>query len=207
MYSASQLLENNPDKAMEIYGKVIENIPTPYLLDFQTRFFMSGLPYLTKWDREQASRFVYLGLATLQIEADKEKPKISSLLYQAEIARQAAYALDNKYFLKEAEKILERAHLVSPKRQQVIFLLATVKTELDNPEQAYRLVQEGIEMTPIALQGWLRLIWVYKMNNDQEGAQRVLQKAKDTGVAFTLEDLETVKRILSPECCKRGEIF
>ena len=79
--------------------------------------------------------------------------------------------------------------------------------ELGNFEEAYQLIQEGIDITPMVSQGWLRLIWVYKMNNNQEGAQRAFQEAQDTGVAFTSEDLETAERILSAECCEKGEIF
>ena len=207
IYSASLLLEEEPERAMEIYDKVAKRIPTPYLSELQISFFTSGLVYFDKWEKRQTEQFVNFGLTSLQAGPGKEKPKIIPLLYQAEIARQASYALDNEMLLKDAEKILEKAYLLSPKRQQTIFSLATVKMELGKSEEAHRLVQEGIELTPIASRGWLMLIWLHKMNNDQESAERIFKEAQDKSIIFSPWHLEAVEQILSPDCCKKGEIF
>jgi hypothetical protein len=45
------------------------------------------------------------------------------------------------------------------------------------------------------------------MNGDQEKAKQVFREARDKGINFTPEDLKTAERILSTECCKKGEIF
>jgi len=207
IYSAGLLLEEEPERAMEIYDKVAKRLPTPYFSELQINFFMSGLVYFDKWERQQVEQFVDFGLISLQTETDNKKPKIIPLLRRAEIARQASYALDNEILLKDAEKLLEKAYLLSPRRQQIIFSLATVKMELSNPEEAYQLVREGIEITPTAPQGWLRLIWFHEMNNDREKAQIVFQEAKNRGIIFSSRHLESVEQILSPDCCKKGQIF
>ncbi len=206
-YSARALLEEEPEKAIERYDKVIQRIPTPYLSELKINFFMSGLPYFDKWERQHVEQFVDFGLISLQIETGNKKPKIFTLLCQAEIARQSAYALDNRILLKDAEKVLEKAYLLSPEQQRIIFSLATVKMELGRFEQAYQLIREGIKLTPTVRQGWLRLIWLYKMNNDEQSAQQVFQQAQEAGVIFTSSDLGKIEQILSPDCCKKGQIF
>ena len=207
VYSAILLLEDKPVRAMEIYEKTVERIPTPYLYDLKTGFFSEGASHLGKWEREQADRFVRLGLNDLKIKDNRSGPEIFSLLNQAEFARQGSYASDNEILLKDAEKLLEKAHLLSPKQQSIKFSLAVVKAELGNFEKANRFVQEGIEITPTASQGWLILIWLHKMNNDRESAQIVFREAKNRGIIFSPRQIETVEQILSSECCKKGQIF
>lgn len=115
-----------------------------------------------------------------------------SQLYQTE-------ALQNNDLLAmvQAEKYLEDALEVSPRRQQIIYNLAILKLQLGKNEEAFKLLQDAINDNPTIAESYLRLAYAYNVLGQKDKAMATIQLAKNNNVAFSEEDMKTIERISS----------
>lgn len=101
---------------------------------------------------------------------------------------------DYKYLL-EAEQQLDQALSLSPKRQQIQYMLAPIKAQLNKPEAAIAMLQASIDNDPKVPDGWARLGMLYSQLGQADMAKKTVKEAIDKGVNFSPELQAIVDKI------------
>ncbi|MFA7314344.1 MAG: O-antigen ligase family protein [Candidatus Magasanikbacteria bacterium] len=102
----------------------------------------------------------------------------------AQIKIYGAVAKQDTSFLIETEKILEDALILSPKRQQIQYMLAGVKENLHKYDEATKLLQDSIDNDFKIANGWQQLENMYKGMGEVQKALDLHSAALEKGIQF-----------------------
>ncbi len=105
-------------------------------------------------------------------------------IMQAHLAQLMAGLSQDQSWLLKQEHHLEEALQYSPKRQQVIFELVTVKSMLGEHQEGLALMEQAIQDHDDVPDTWYRLIYAYIDVDDQEKARTAYQLSQDRGMVF-----------------------
>lgn len=114
------------------------------------------------------------------------------MILAEQLTVQAQIAKDLKY-LYEAERLLENALKLSPKRQQYKFYLANIKMQIRKNDEAIALVKEAIEDDYKVLFGWYNLLTIYDTLQKKPEAEALVLEAKSRGVVLDENYLKTIR--------------
>jgi len=196
-------------------GKIAQSLPlyeqakllkSPYSADLSMSFISPALRLVENTYRQGKKSqdlvtftdFLYREQNSLH----QQKPlDIRVHITQAQIEMMKFYLQSDPQFLAEAESLLQDARKISPKRQEINFIWALVKTLQKRPEEAIALYREAIEWEPRAGEAWIKLALAYYTDLGQ--AQKTLetfQEAESREVLFTPYHLQVIKefRNLAP---------
>ncbi|MFB6226492.1 MAG: O-antigen ligase family protein [Candidatus Paceibacteria bacterium] len=98
-----------------------------------------------------------------------------------------------KYFA-EAEQAMETALKYSPDRQQLKFMLASLKIRLNKKEEAKELLVSAKNSDKTIAKSWWRLAVFYEQHNQPNKARNTVIKAKKHGVEFSGRGEKILKR-------------
>ncbi len=84
----------------------------------------------------------------------------------------------------------------SPRRQETLYVLSSIKLHLGERDQAIRLLEEAIELDPEIEQGWWRLAYVYGTIGNKAKAREVIEESRKRGIEFSQEDERGIQAIL-----------
>ncbi len=94
---------------------------------------------------------------------------------------------------KQAEKELEEAVELSPKRQEIRFVLSAIKMNLEKPQEAIGLLQTAIENAPKVGMSWCRLALLHNSMGHKDEARQLIEIAKKCGVNFRQNDRDLIE--------------
>lgn len=129
-------------------------------------------------------------LHPLDIRLHLEMSQLGAMMFQ--LTRNSAY-------LFRSEKDLMEALRISPKRQQIQYVLSMVKLQLGKNDEAVSLLQDSIDNDPKIAEGWWRLAFVYKQINNNEKAKEVIAMAQNKGVQFDAQGQSVISMILAAD--------
>ena len=107
----------------------------------------------------------------------------------------STYFGDNTY-CKQIENELETGLRMSPRRQEILFLLSNIKMRLDKPQESIELLEQAIKANPNVGESWWRLALIYKIMGKHENAKDIIHEAYKKGAVFTSIDKQKVETIL-----------
>jgi len=90
----------------------------------------------------------------------------------------------NPQLIVQSEQILQEAIDLSPKRQQLYYLMVPIKTALGKQDEAISLLKTSISHAPTIGQGWWRLAVTYNDLGDTENAKATIEEAERIGVTY-----------------------
>ena len=90
----------------------------------------------------------------------------------------------NPQLMVQSEQILQEAIDLSPKRQQLYYLMVPIKTALGKQDEAISLLKTSISHAPTIGQGWWRLAVTYNDLGDTENAKATIEEAERIGVTY-----------------------
>jgi O-antigen ligase len=97
----------------------------------------------------------------------------------------------------KAEKYLQDALALSPKRQQIMYNLAIVDLQLGKSDQAIALFSQAISDNPAIAESYIRLGYTYLSLNKPDLAKATLERANQNGVVFTEQEQQSVNQIIA----------
>lgn len=114
---------------------------------------------------------------------------------RAQLAELGSELTGKPELLVEAERLLEEALKISPRRQQFEFTLAPIKASLGKKEEAVALLKQSIDAEPRVDEAWWRLALLYEDIDQHDAAIQTIEEAKAKGIVFGSQGEAVVKSI------------
>jgi len=188
---AIKVLGDNPQTAEEIY-LAASNIPSPHIDDIRndySRYTAELAGQLLKNKKTaEAGKIVELAIGELQKNLDLHPLDIRVHIQLTQLYFLQAQIKQDVIFIIEAEKLIEQALQLSPRRQQIQYTLSSIKLQLNKPKEAIQLLQDSIDNNPRISEGWTRLMETYIRTGKKAEAKEKILEAENIGVIFSDED-------------------
>lgn len=193
-------LYSDPFAGLKIYNEQASQFYSPHLDDIRMDFSRTVSQIVNSWRSGEKD------LSPLKpvFERAFEELNKNRLLHPLDIRVNLELAQmsmvwaigtkDYKYLL-EAEKQLDDALSLSPKRQQIQYMLAPLKAQLNKPEEAIKMLRESVDNDPKVGDGWMRLAMVYAQLGQKDNALSVIKEAEERGVKFGEETKQIIEKI------------
>ncbi len=122
---------------------------------------------------------------------------IRNQLTIAQLAQTKAILENNANYLLEAEKFLEDALKKSPKRQQIIYNLSSIKLQVNKQTEAVQLMEQTIKDNYKIAESYWRLAYTYKAIGQSQKAKETIDLAYKNNIQFSDNEKEIIKQILT----------
>ena len=99
---------------------------------------------------------------------------------------QSAVNNDGRYLLS-AERYLTESLAYSPRRQLLLYMLATVKAQLNKKDEAVQIMEQTIADDNRIGESYWRLAYIYNFYKDIDKARQTLDLAKQKGIVFDVQ--------------------
>jgi tetratricopeptide (TPR) repeat protein len=175
-------------------------IPSPHISDIRSDFVRNLISIISQYGKvgntEESIALAEFLYEELQKNRELHPLDIRTHVFQAQISQAEAEFNQTPDLLFRAERDLETALEYSPKRQQLQYMLSTVKLQLRKDQEAVALLEESIANDPKIAEGWWRLAVVYQQVGDIQKAKQIIEKAQEGGVQFDAKGEEIATSIL-----------
>ena len=167
-------------------------IPSPHIDDIRndtSRIFGDIISQILKDDKvknkwQLIEPFYNQAVENLNKNLALHPDDIRVSLQLAQIKIYGAVAKQDSVLLQEAGKILEDSLIMSPKRQQIQYMLAGVDENLRKYDEAVKLLQDSIDNDPKIANGWQQLETMYKGMGETEKAEALHAQALEQNIQF-----------------------
>ncbi|MFH1286461.1 MAG: O-antigen ligase family protein [Candidatus Magasanikbacteria bacterium] len=174
----------NPLIAYESLG----GITSPHIDDIRNDFTRAVVQALSKQlnkaDPEKITPIIETTFKELSKNRELHPMDIRVHIQQAQLLQMNAQVNNDSSKVLEAEKIIVEAIELSPKRQQLRFMLGTVKTQLRKIEEATLIYEEVLQTDPKIAESWKRLVNFYMTIGDKERTADAVLRAEEHGFSF-----------------------
>ncbi len=106
-------------------------------------------------------------------------------IQQAQLALTGARLSNDPNYVTDAREAMKEALIVSPKRQQLYFILAVSHMYLQNYDEAVRVLEESLSQNDRVAETWWRLAGAQVEKGDKEAAKQTFLKAESRGIVFS----------------------
>jgi O-antigen ligase len=183
----------------QLYAKA-SSTPSPHIDDIRNDFSRSAaesmIQFFQNKNYKEADKLFVLAYNELRKNLDLHPLDIRVHLQLAQLAITGAQIRHDMKLLFEAEKYTEEALVLSPKRQQVQYILYPLKLQLDKSKEAIQILQTSIDNDPKISEGWVRLFELYQKLGDIKMAKEVAEDALARGISFNDQQRQFIDSIL-----------
>jgi O-antigen ligase len=178
---AIRAMYSNPTQAEIVFRKALI-IPSPHIDDIRNdlgRTISQAAAQLAQSNKELTQ--TYFDLAEIELQKNRQLHPLDIRVHiqQAQLEIQNAEINKNPVLLLQAEQNLGQAYQLSPRRQQVAFMLFALKLQLGKINEALQIVQKTIEDDPKIDEGWWRLVVAYQSLGQLEKAKTTVVEAQE----------------------------
>ncbi len=174
--------------------------PTPHIDDLRNDFGRTALAYAQAaggTNKQKAISVLERAIDEAIQNTVVHPLDVRTFLLLAELyTKREALVMDGTS-LPRSLVMLERAHELSPGRQQVIFALASLYQIAGDNERAIELYTQARNLDPVVTEGWWRLAYAYAYSGRSDEALSVVQEAEGKGI-----DLGEYKSFIEKETQK-----
>jgi len=191
---------NRGQDVSQMYNEITK-ISSPHIDDIRNDVSRVSVNIITKLSQEKRNEeaIKLFDLANTQLKKNLELHpmdiRVNIQLAQLDIL--GAQLKQDIQLLFEAEKYLEEALFLSPKRQQLQYTLSGLKLQLNKPNEAIKLLQDSIDNDSKIGEGWWRLALVYQQMGDIDKAKKIIQDALSKDVVFGDQGKNVINSILT----------
>ncbi|MBU2542893.1 O-antigen ligase family protein [Patescibacteria group bacterium] len=183
----------------QLYTKA-SSTPSPHIDDIRNDFSRTAAGQISNFlqnkNYEEADKLFVLASDELKKNLDLHPLDIRVNIQLSQLALLKAQSSGDMKFLFEAEKYLEDALVLSPKRQQIQYTLSALKLQLNKPDEAIKILQESINNDPKISEGWWRLGLTYFRGGQIDQAQAVVNDALGQGIKFNANQQQAIDAIM-----------
>lgn len=175
------------------------SIPSPHIDDIRNDFTRVVSPALRQYVQAKKPELAIdlFKLASEELNKNRQIHPLDLRVYSQQVLliQEAATLSGNKKLLADAEKIMEEAIKMSPKRQQFIYTLAGLKIQLDKKDEAEVLYKQAISDDEKIGESWWRLALMYSVFDRIDEALNLLKEAENKGISFDADGQVVIKEI------------
>lgn len=148
-------------------------------------------------DKNQSNEILGVAFAALEENVRLHPRDIRTYMSLTQISQlQFSVSSDARYIVA-AHNYIETALAYSPRRQQLVFMLASMKAQLGKKDEAISLMQQAINDDPKIAESYWRLAFIYNFTGDHTKALATLALAKERGVAFDAQGQQVAAQIMA----------
>ena len=189
----------NPSQTLGEYQKTL--FTTPHIDDIHNDFARITLDIVIEGiNRGKSDGFlplVKMAYQDLELNRKIHPLDIRNELTMSQLGDQIARLSGDTTYIRLNEELLTRALSFSPKRQQVLFMLADTEMILGKNAEAIEHLTFAIEQEPRVVEAWFRLARVYALSGDSDEVKRAITEASAHGVLLSqvmIANLEQIQR-------------
>lgn len=191
-------VQQNPALAVSTYKETMQ-MGSPHIDDIRNdfaRIASQTITQLVDGKREEDAKKLYTEVYNdLQKNRELHPMDIRVNIQLAGIIQYWAFTHQDGNLLVTAEQIVEEALALSPKRQQIQYMLVGIKLGLGNPAEAVKILENSIANEPKVGEGWWRLALVYSETGNVPAALELIDDAERQHVPFDQRGMEVIARI------------
>lgn len=184
---AVQALYSNPDQAILYFHDAVD-FNSPHIDDIRLDFARTIAQLLPQYIQagrvEDAERLFDLAYAEVQKNYVVHPKDIRIHIQQANLAQQGVTIKKTADLLLDAERVMKEALILSPGRQQLVFILSSTQLRLGRGEEAIAPLQSVIDEMPDLPEAWWRLALLHYDMGNKDMARSIIDQAIAQGVNF-----------------------
>jgi len=186
------------DQVINTYQAAIES-PSPHIDDIRNDFSRSAMQlishYNNKKEVDKAKELFDLAYGEVIKNRDLHPLDIRVHIQQVQLAQLGAKVKEDINLVLEAEKVLADAIEKSPKRQQLLYMMASLQWQLRKPQEAVNTMQDSINHNPKVAEGWIRMAGFFKDSGQKDKAEELIKQAVAEGAIFRKTDRNMIKNL------------
>jgi len=189
---------DNSSESIQLYKEAIQ-IPSPHVDDIRNDFARAveaNFSALIKKNKTDAHQ--YFDLVYLELEKNRQLHPLDIRINLQEAQMDFVWAQINQDMrsVSRAEERLADALEKSPKRQQIIYMLASLDSQIGKTEDSIQLLRQSITDDPKISAGWVQLISLYNTMGKPDEAKKLLDEAIQKHVYFSKDEQKTLENSL-----------
>ncbi len=197
--SAIRNLYQDIDQARELYA-LASTTPSPHIDDIRMDFARtadSAIKELISVKQVQKANELF-DLAYSEIKKNRilHPLDIRVQLLQVQLVFTGMQLKNDPKYLTEAKEAAEDALLKSPRRQQIQYLLAPLRINFGQTDDAIKLLRDSVDDDPKIEEGWLRLLMLYQQLEYIDEAKQIITEAEENGIVWGEQGKQIVNSIL-----------
>ncbi|PIT88131.1 MAG: hypothetical protein COU29_03920 [Candidatus Magasanikbacteria bacterium CG10_big_fil_rev_8_21_14_0_10_36_32] len=198
---AIKKLNSNPPQAVPLMKEALA-FNSPHIDDIRSDIARTSLQVANNFNQQlglqMTKEILDLAYNNLKKNLDLHPRDIRNQITLASMDEFRARFYNDVQYLVSAENLLEDALSYSPTRQQVLYSLASLKMDINKPQEAIRLLEQAINDNANIGESYWRLAYVYQSLNDMQKAREILDLGKDNNAFFSDNDKNIIAQYLSP---------
>lgn len=183
-------------------AKVIEGLfafKSPHIDDIRAdvgRSFLSIAADYQKIGKDKVDELMKIIYPALQENITLHPMDIRNQLAIAQLGQVWGMMNNDPKRFWESEQYLRQALQYSPKRQQVLYMLANLLAQTNRRDEAVTLTKQAIDLDPKIGESYWRLAYLYYVFGNYKEAAEVYKTARDKGVGFDSQGQEVEQMVL-----------
>ena len=145
--------------------------------------------------QEESLKVLDLAFVNHRLNIELHPYDIRNQITVSQLARLLAIITKDTKYLIEAEKYMEDALEKSPKRQQVLYALASFKIEVNKGSEAIKYYEQAINDNPRVAESYWRMAYAYSKLGKIDKAHEVIELANKNNVVFDTRGKQAIMEI------------
>lgn len=193
------LNQGNVATILGFYEKA-KSYPSPHIDDIRSDFSRNvgelALPMSNKGKMAEAIELIDYTLEELKQNLELHPMDTRVYINLSQNLLNKVQISNDKTGLTEVEDYLGKALELSPKRQQIQYVLSAVKFNLGKTDEAIKLLQDSIDNDPNIAEGWWRLALMNYQAGNRDEARRVMEEGQKLNLDFSAFDQKMIAQFL-----------
>lgn len=168
--------------------KLAESVPSPHIDDIRNDFVRTATQDISKLMQnkqvDQAKALFDLAYGEIQKNLLLHPLDIRIHIQMGQLGILGAQLKQDPTYFIQADQILLEALKISPKRQQIQYMLSGLELQLGKKDEAIKLIQDSINNDPLISEGWWRLALIYQQLGNTTEAKKTISEALAKGIKF-----------------------
>jgi len=198
---AIKALSTDPVLGLEKMRVALDN-KSPHIDDIRSDISRTATQLISAYgqqiDANLAKNILDLSYSELEKNILLHPYDVRNFISLAQLAQMKAYLENNPLYLSDSLNYLNSALKYSPKRQQLMYSLATLHMQMGQPDKSIELLMQAVEENIKIGESYWRLAYTYISMNEIEKAFAMMELAKENGANITANDQMAIDQIFAP---------
>lgn len=155
-------------------------------------------------EKETSNEMLELGSKALKENAGLHPRDIRIYILLAQLEQLRFVVNGETGALPRAEQALEQALTHSPRRQQLLFMLATMKAQIGKKDEAVALTTRALEDNPKIAESYWRLAYIHSVFNEHAKAAEAISLAKERRISIDAQGMQALNTFIIPRAKAAG---
>ncbi|OGH68369.1 MAG: hypothetical protein A3D53_02790 [Candidatus Magasanikbacteria bacterium RIFCSPHIGHO2_02_FULL_45_10] len=198
--NALRAIRTDPTRSVPLIKEAFA-LSTPHIDDIRSDLSIQILPlvsgYYQKIGLQKSTELLEMLEEALNKNIDLHPRDIRVYLTLNQLYSVWLTITNDTLYLLKSEAIAEESLRHSPRRQQIIYSLATIKLQLGKNAEAVKLLEGTLQDDPKIAEGYLRLSVAYNIAGQPDRALATLEAVKQDAFTMTPDEDKTWNEIMA----------